>query len=404
MSGALGGNDIERLKREFDRYLWGTFERAKKATGRPFPQFVDMLSTMGGVTTAIRLINASRPSDGYTALYEKRRLDLTVEAVVAGHPQWFPLFDAEVIERARKRLERSGYEFPETAPSTAATGATSAERAWTPQEVVACVSAYIEMLRMEIDSQPYSKVAANRAVQSATGRTKSSIEFKFRNVSAVLDDLGLRWIQGYKPARNAQTGAIKDALDRLLGANGALAKRLEVPVPADPQAPPSDDVASVFADPPPMSEGSTSRATLPPGSNVKKFDRALTDAKNRDLGRAGEEFVLKTERERLTKEGRADLAAKVTWTSEEQGDGAGYDIASFEEDGCPRLIEVKTTNGAAATSFLVAANEVEVSRANPDTYWLYRVYDFAKEPRIYCVKGPLDDGWTLEPAVYRAKR
>ena len=42
---------------------------------------------------------------------------------------------------------------------------------------------------------------------------------------------------------------------------------------------------------------------------------------------------------------RDDLARKVIWVSEEEGDGAGYDIESFEPDGRPRLIEVKTTNG-----------------------------------------------------------
>lgn len=75
----------------------------------------------------------------------------------------------------------------------------------------------------------------------------------------------------------------------------------------------------------------------------------------------------------------------------------------YRADGIPRVIEVKTTNSAATVSFMGPANKVEVSRANPDTYWLYRVYDFAKSPMIYCVSGPLDAGWDLEPAVYGAR-
>ena len=51
------------------------------------------------------------------------------------------------------------------------------------------------------------------------------------------------------------------------------------------------------------------------------------------------------ERTALRTAGRDDLARKVRWVSEEDGDGAGYDIASFAPDGLPRLIEVKTTNG-----------------------------------------------------------
>jgi hypothetical protein len=76
-----------------------------------------------------------------------------------------------------------------------------------------------------------------------------------------------------------------------------------------------------------------------------KFDVAGRDERNRALGRAGEERVLAHERAALRTAGRDDLARKVRWVSEEDGDGAGYDIASFAPDGLPRLIEVKTTNG-----------------------------------------------------------
>jgi hypothetical protein len=46
--------------------------------------------------------------------------------------------------------------------------------------------------------------------------------------------------------------------------------------------------------------------------------------------------------------------------SEEDGDGAGYDIASFAPDGRPRLIEVKTTNGWERTPFHISRNELAV--------------------------------------------
>jgi len=48
---------------------------------------------------------------------------------------------------------------------------------------------------------------------------------------------------------------------------------------------------------------------------------------------------------------------------------------------------VKTTNGGPETPFYVTANEVRVSEERAADYWLYRVYAFAKEPRIYCLKG-----------------
>ncbi len=76
-------------------------------------------SSMGRIlqmlSTAKFLINADKPSDGYTALFEKGRLDLTVEAMVVEEPRWYPLFTEEELTRARKRLSAYGYP-PRPAP------------------------------------------------------------------------------------------------------------------------------------------------------------------------------------------------------------------------------------------------------------------------------------------------
>ncbi len=50
----------------------------------------------------------------------------------------------------------------------------------------------------------------------------------------------------------------------------------------------------------------------------------------------------------------------MRWVSDEDGDGAGYDIASFERDGRARLIEVKTTRGWERTPFHITCNELAV--------------------------------------------
>lgn len=67
-----------------------------------------MLSEHGGVETARRLIMASTPSDGFTHLYLQHRLDLTVEAAVV-EPEFGPLFDEDVLDQARRRLQEYGY-------------------------------------------------------------------------------------------------------------------------------------------------------------------------------------------------------------------------------------------------------------------------------------------------------
>ncbi|MDE0175529.1 MAG: hypothetical protein OYH76_10350 [Defluviicoccus sp.] len=62
---------------------------------------------------------------------------------------------------------------------------------------------------------------------------------------------------------------------------------------------------------------------------ARKFDVAARAERNRALGRAGEERVLAHERAFLASAGRADLAERVRWVSEEDGDGAGYDIENY---------------------------------------------------------------------------
>jgi hypothetical protein len=92
-----------------------------------------------------------------------------------------------------------------------------------------------------------------------------------------------------------------------------------------------------------------------------KVDYAASDAANRVLGSRGEEFVVEYERFQLEKKGRPDLAERVQRISQMMGDGAGYDVLSFDERGTEKYIEVKTTNGSKKTPFIVTVNEVEFS-------------------------------------------
>jgi hypothetical protein len=73
------------------------------------------------------------------------------------------------------------------------------------------------------------------------------------------------------------------------------------------------------------------------------------------------------------------LAAAVRHVSVIEGDGAGFDIASFDLNGSVRYIEVKTTRGGPDTGFFVSANEVQFSKRYAASYCLYRLYDFNPE-------------------------
>ena len=132
-------------------------------------------------------------------------------------------------------------------------------------------------------------------------------------------------------------------------------------------------------------------------------DYLLMEARNQALGVAGEWFVLDLERARLEAAGHGRLAARVSHVSVERGDGLGYDVLSFEPDTRERLIEVKTTKFGEYTPFYVTANELEVSRRERLRFHLYRLHSFGPQAKLFTVSGPLDAGFDLEPAAYRAR-
>jgi len=110
----------------------------------------------------------------------------------------------------------------------------------------------------------------------------------------------------------------------------------------------------------------------------KDLDYAGQDARNKELGLAGEKLVLELEKQQLIKLGRKDLAEKVRLVSETLGDGAGYDVASFSADGESKYIEVKTTSGAKVVSFFMSSNELAFAQTYKDNYYLYRVFEYDK--------------------------
>src|SRR5277367_3385017 len=89
---------------------------------------------------------------------------------------------------------------------------------WQDDELDAIIADYFAMLAADLSGQPYVKARHSAALMERIGRTHRSVEFKHQNVSAVLDELGMPWIPGYKPKRNYQA-AIFDAIDRYLSAH-----------------------------------------------------------------------------------------------------------------------------------------------------------------------------------------
>ena len=260
-------------------------------------------------------------------------------------------------------------------------------------------------------------------INEQIGRGHKSIEFKHMNISAVLAELGMPVIRGYRPMSNYQR-AIFPAVDRYLdthpdawaigdaaglsdtvGNRGRLRAATQGEAQQSSQLGVADERASwspliVEAAPSPGAP----RKPRPEGLErlVRKFDPAARDHRNRRLGLLGEERIFHHERARLNAADRADLARKVEWTSQERGDGAGYDIKSFHPNGADRLIEVKATRGGRTTPFFLTRTEREVSQERPAEWRLFRLYELSGDPKLFRLKPPLENAVTLEAETWRA--
>ena len=270
---------------------------------------------------------------------------------------------------------------------------------WTDAENDLIVADYFAMLADDVLGRPYSKAKHRRGLLPLlNGRSEGSVEFKHQNISAVLKGLGEDWILGYKPAFNFQMSLV-DAVARWLEQNPMWLGRL-------PSSRPSSVIpgaAPIWVGPPPTLSNQPPPKELEQMLRVAgKFDVAGRDERNRTLGRAGEERVLTHERAALKSAGRDDLAGKVRWVSEEDGDGAGYDIASFTPDGRPRLIEVKTTNGWERTPFHISRNELAVADERRSEWCLFRLWNFSRLPKAFELTPPLDAHVTLIPTTFVA--
>jgi hypothetical protein len=270
---------------------------------------------------------------------------------------------------------------------------------WTDQENDLIVADYFAMLADDISGRPYNKAEHRRALLSQlNGRSEGSIEFKHQNISAVLKGLGERWIPGYKPAFNFQMSLV-DAVARWLDHNPAWLIHHPEAQPLSGMA----EEAPLWIGPPPTLSNELPPQELEQMLHVaRKFDVAGRDERNRSLGLAGEKRAYNSERATLISAGREDLAKEVRWVSQEDGDGAGYDIASFTPSGRTRLIEVKTTNGWERTPFHITRNELAVADERRSEWCLLRLWNFSREPKAFELHPPLDAHVSLTPTSFQA--
>ena len=267
--------------------------------------------------------------------------------------------------------------------------------AWADAEIQPTVATYFAMLRAELAGEPYVKAAFNREVQAATRRSRGAVEYKFQNISAVLRDIGLPYVLGYRPLPNLQS-ALRTEVERFLARDPKIQRLIDETPP--PDVPSTAQLVEV--DPPVMAPPNTGGRG---GITTAAIDYLERQARNRDLGLQGERLVVEHERAWLSAHGRPDLAELVVHVPSTLGDGAGYDVSSFLLDGSPHHIEVKATRGSISAPFFLSANELRHALEHQAAYSIYRVFDLGLNPRFYKLTGDTEEILDLTPVSYQAR-
>ena len=282
-------------------------------------------------------------------------------------------------------------------------------KAWSNIEVREIVNDYFQMLSFEINQVPYSKTKHRTAlIPKLNGRSNGSVEFKHQNISAALVSLGQPYIIGYKPRFNYQKSLEIAILDYLEN-DKAIEKTFDT-FAFDEELNNAGKIdfknwTEEFPDFSDMND-SNNRAYEDPEIyklRIAKINFIEKEQRNKVLGFNGEQLVLEYEKWRLGAIGKEKFIDKVEWISEEQGDGAGFDILSKNNNGTDRYIEVKTTKLGKLTPIYLSRNELKFSNINTENYYLYRVFEFNRNPKLFTRNGSLGEVCNLEPISYLGK-
>lgn len=220
---------------------------------------------------------------------------------------------------------------------------------WSLSEVAALVADYFVMLDLELRGLPFNKTAHRVALKPLLhGRSDGSIEKKRQNVSAILIEQGHPYIDGYKPLPNYQ-GLLLDVVSDRLDADAALRVTVTASVAAPVAVPSVEDLLDRWEDPPEPVAPVAYPLSLKerPARRGRRVNYLAMEASNTHLGRAGELFALNYERARLIRAGAASLSDA--------------------------------------------------------TYHLYRIFRFRANPRLFGLKGALDETCRLVASQYSAQ-
>ena len=96
------------LEGKFHIAMVGIYESAKRECGYNATRFLQMISEIGGLETAKQLILKENETYGFERLWELKRLDLSVEALVLSN-EFKELFTFQERKICKDRLEKYGF-------------------------------------------------------------------------------------------------------------------------------------------------------------------------------------------------------------------------------------------------------------------------------------------------------
>lgn len=255
---------------------------------------------------------------------------------------------------------------------------------WTKEEVILIVNDYFDMFRKELAGASYNKTEHRRKLTPLLLNRAKAVEFKHQNISAVLANMGLPYIKGYKPLYSYQQ-LLEDEVILYLENDKHFFEKKFIQFADEAIKPTADKIG--FGRIIDKSPAKTKTTEKEPSFLPFKTNYLAREQNNRGLGEKGEQLVLKYEKWRLIKAGKDSLAEKIEWVSKDKGDGMGFDILSKRENGKDMFIEVKTTKLAKETPIYFSRNEWKFAQLKSKDFFLYRVFNFKEDPKIFIKQG-----------------
>ena len=146
---------------------------------------------------------------------------------------------------------------------------------------------------------------------------------------------------------------------------------------------PSEIVEKDFKPRPPKKSRTTKNSAPSPERRYsKKADK---------IGKKGEEWVFEYEKRKLIKLNKSDLAAKVIWHRNYSLDRTpGWDITSYDKNGEPMYIEVKSTTGETLNEVILTVKEWQKATDDllSNNYFIYLVTNVLTKPDLEIIRNP----------------